>query len=431
MAHLHTLASGNCGHVFNLSGAALRQCSPATGARKSSKCMAVATGVPTPPSIDDTSAAPISAVEHSKACLKDMNYEELESWCVDMGEKASRAMQLWRFMYYDGQWIRGFHETIGTQNGLSKSFADQADQASTCDAGLHLQHVHTSTDGTRKLLFSIAGEETAQVETVLIPVVRKQGKRNRITICVSSQVGCAMGCTFCYTGRMGLMRNLSAAQIVEQLVEARRLLHETGEAATATNIVFMGMGEPLNNYEAVMRAIQIATHPLGLHFSKNKVTLSTVGLVPQLRRFCRSGVPAQLAVSLHAPNDALRSTIVPVNRTHSLGLLTECLRQEFPREESPKWHGRHVLIEYVMLKGVNDKCEHARELLGLLEGIEAKINLIVFNPHEGTVYQASDTHTVEDFRHTLIQGGRVCTIRDSRGSSEMAACGQLGNPTLS
>ena len=174
MAFLCAFSSTHCRHVVYRSGAALRQGSPTVWPRSSAQCSAVATGMATPPNVDDTAAVSHPSISDSKTCLKDMTYYELESSCVAMGEKRSRAMQLWRFMYYDGQWIRGFHETVGKQNGLSKSFADQADPISTCDAGLHLQHVHTSTDGTRKLLFSIAGEETAQVETVLIPVVRKQ-----------------------------------------------------------------------------------------------------------------------------------------------------------------------------------------------------------------------------------------------------------------
>lgn len=282
MVCLHPVATSRYKHVINLSSCVLRQYSAVTWPRSSPRCNAVAACTPTPPNIDETGAVAIADKKEGKLSLKDMTYEELESWCIGMGEKESRAMQLWRFMYYDGQWIRGFHETIGKQNGLSKAFADRADQVSTCDAGLHLQHVHTSTDGTRKLLFSIAGEDVAQVETVLIPVVRKkvhspnkssveivfkrcccawlmhksvlfaerstrpphltttrvlaaclapihrgrnhathsthtpcmqcnqvnydgvQGKTNRVTICVSSQVGCAMGCTFCYTGRSAL-----------------------------------------------------------------------------------------------------------------------------------------------------------------------------------------------------------------------------------
>lgn len=218
MVCLNTLASGQCRKVFNLSGCLIRQCAAAARPRSSPSCNAVAANLPsnnvgqtTPPDVNGTGAIPAQATSMGKLCLKDMTFEELEEWCVGLGEKASRAMQLWRycklmlnfptfpvadsctiwccshptgyrFMYYDGQWIRGFHETIGIQNGLSKAFADQADHIATCEAGLHLQSVHTSDDGTRKLLFSIAGEEVAQVETVLIPVIRKQVKpRLRVT----------------------------------------------------------------------------------------------------------------------------------------------------------------------------------------------------------------------------------------------------------
>lgn len=183
MVCLHPLATNRCKTVFSISSCVLRQYSAVAWPRSSPGCNAVAAGIPTPPHIDETGAVAISDRQEAKLSLKDMTYEDLESWCIGMGEKESRAMQLWRFMYYDGQWIRGFHETIGKQNGLSKAFADRADQISTCDAGLHLQHVHTSTDGTRKLLFSIAGEDVAQVETVLIPVVRKQVNAPNALIC--------------------------------------------------------------------------------------------------------------------------------------------------------------------------------------------------------------------------------------------------------
>lgn len=365
----------------------------------------------------------------SKTLLKNMTLPQLEDWCESIGEKRSRAMHIWRWMYYDKNWIRDFDDTADRQNGFSKAFRQRARPLASLHGGLHLQSQVRAADGTRKLIFALEGT-SGQVETVLIPVIREQGQKERITICVSSQVGCAMNCQFCYTGRMGLLQNLTTAQIVEQLVEARRILAEQPDAPPATNIVFMGMGEPLNNMQAVMDAVAIATEPLGLHFSKNKITVSTVGLVPEIRRFCEAGCPAQLAVSLHAPNDRIRDWIAPVNRRYNLDMLMNCLREHFPKGVKAGWHGRHVLFEYVMLKGVNDAPEHARELLQLVDGVECKFNLIVFNPHKGTQFEASPREAVLQFRSILIQGGLVCTVRDSRGPDEMAACGQLGNPAL-
>ncbi|KAI8463563.1 MAG: hypothetical protein J3K34DRAFT_372547 [Monoraphidium minutum] len=292
--------------------------------------------------------------------------------------------------------------------------------------GMALRSVARARDGTRKLVFELTEGEGkgGSVEAVLIPVVREAGSKPRITLCVSSQVGCAMACQFCLTGKLGLAANLSAAQIVEQLVEARRLQVREGDEHPITNIVFMGMGEPLHNLDAVLAATEIMNHPLGLQMSHNKVTVSTVGLVDKLEEFAARCGAAQLAVSLHATTDEVRDWIVPVNRRHNLASLLGALAAHYPRGNRAR---RRVLIEYVMLAGVNDSLEDAQRLVDILEPIEAKINLIHFNPHEGTQFRRSPTEQVLAFRSVVIRGGRVCTIRDSRGDDELAACGQLGD----
>lgn len=364
--------------------------------------------------------------QKSKIHLKNMNRKELEDWCASLGEEnpMNRAMQIWRQMYADDNWIKSLEETHGKQGGFSQEFISKASHA-TVDGGLELKQVVRSSDGTRKMAFTLSG--TSQViETVLIPVIREAGQRRRITLCVSSQVGCAMNCQFCFTGRMGLINQLSTAQIIEQIVQAKRLLAEERDETPLTNLVFMGMGEPLHNMEAVSRAIEIMKCPLGLHLSHNKLTVSTVGLVPEMRKFLSSevGSSVQLALSLHATTDEIRDWIVPVNRKHghNLASLMSCLEDHFPTAGE-----RSVLIEYVMLKGINDTDEDATRLLKLVERVRAKINLIVFNPHSGTRFQPSEEDRVNSFRSILIQGGRVCTVRDSRGDDEMAACGQLGD----
>ncbi|KAG1668029.1 hypothetical protein FOA52_006562 [Chlamydomonas sp. UWO 241] len=341
--------------------------------------------------------------------LKSLTRPELEAWAVSLGETANRALQLWRWMYADGCWVGDLQDTAGVQGGVSQKFIDQVSGQASADGGLQLLDVAKSKDGTRKLAFKLTqGAATGgTVETVLIPVVREAGQRNRITICVSSQVGCAMNCQFCYTGRMGLLGNLTAAQIVEQVVAARRYMALEGDDTPLTNLVFMGMGEPLHNADAVCAAIAIMTDHLGLHMSHNKITVSTVGLVPEIRAFAAAGTRAQLAVSLHATTD-------------------EALTELFPRGNE---EGRSVLIEYLMLAGINDTEGDAVRLLALLEPIQCKVNLILFNPHAGTRFMPSKTEDYLAFRSTLIQGGRVCTIRDSRGDDEMAACGQLGDVT--
>eukprot|EP00798_Chlamydomonas_sp_ICE-L_P014122 gene14122-20076_t len=293
--------------------------------------------------------------------------------------------------------------------------------AATIDGGLELKEVVRSSDGTRKLVFKLTHGEGAgsTIETVLIPVVRESGSRNRITLCVSSQVGCAMNCQFCFTGRMGLLGNLTTAQIVQQVVEARKFLAAEKDTTPMTNLVFMGMGEPLHNMEAVLSAISIVNCSLGLHLSINKITMSTVGLVDELREFT-SRSQAQVALSLHATTDEVRSWIVPVNRRHDLASLMKALAELFPRDGK-----RIVLIEYVMLRGINDTEADATRLVELLSNVEAKVNLIafnplpfnthaheakvnliVFNPHKGTRFQPSENEQILGFRSILIQSTR-------------------------
>eukprot|EP00775_Hariotina_reticulata_P001248 gene1248-1588_t len=362
--------------------------------------------------------------------LKNLTLKELEEWCHSLGESPKRALQLWRWMYYDHNWISSLQETLGRQNGLSQPFINLADPVSSVDGGLLLQQVVAAQDGTKKLVFKLTEGEGrgGSVEAVLIPMLHRKGSRKHVTLCVSSQVGCAMNCQFCYTGRMGLSGNLSTAQIIEQMVVACRVLASDPAAdASITNVVFMGMGEPLHNFESVMAAVDIMCHPLGLHMSHNKVTVSTVGLADKLEQFATSS-NVQLAWSLHATTDTVRDWIVPVNRRHNLDTLTTLMRKHYGTGNSA---GRRVLVEYTLLQGVNDSLEDAARLVELLNGIEAKVNLIMFNPYLGTRFQRSPIETALSFRSVLIQAGRICTIRDSRGDDEMAACGQLGNPAMS
>ncbi|KAL6969470.1 23S rRNA (adenine(2503)-C(2))-methyltransferase [Sarracenia purpurea var. burkii] len=258
-------------------------------------------------------------------------------------------------------------------------------------------------------------EDGLVIETVVIPC-----DRGRNTVCVSSQVGCAMNCQFCYTGRMGLRRNLTAAEIVEQAVFARRLL--SGEVGSITNVVFMGMGEPLHNIENVIKAADIMVHDQGLHFSPRKVTVSTSGLVPQLKRFLHESNCA-LAVSLNATTDVVRNWIMPINRKYNLHMLLETLRQELRLK-----HKYKVLFEYVMLAGINDSIEDAKRLIDLVQGIPCKINLLSFNPHSGSQFRPTSEEKMIKFRNILAEAGCIVFLRLSRGDDQMAACGQLGEP---
>lgn len=253
------------------------------------------------------------------------------------------------------------------------------------------------------------------IETVVIPC-----KRGRTTVCVSSQVGCAMNCQFCYTGRMGLRRHLTAAEIIEQAVFARRLLSR--EVGFITNVVFMGMGEPLHNIDNVIKAADILVHEQGLHFSPRKVTVSTSGLVPQLKHFLHESNCA-LAVSLNATTDEVRNWIMPINRKYKLSLLLDTLREELQSK-----HNYKVLFEYVMLAGINDSFDDAKRLIDLVQGIPCKINLISFNPHSGSQFRPTSEENMIEFRNVLAEAGCTVFFRPSRGDDQMAACGQLGKP---
>ncbi|KAL3159059.1 hypothetical protein ABBQ32_011057 [Trebouxia sp. C0010 RCD-2024] len=359
--------------------------------------------------------------QQGRIILKNLTKSELADWFEMQGERRQRANHLWRWMYYKDHWVQDLEETHAKQYGFGADFRQSFNAQATLDGGLELQSVHRAADGTCKMLFKLKDQDVAgAIETVLIPVVREGSLKPRTTLCVSSQVGCAMNCQFCFTGRMGLRAQLSTAQIVEQVIEALRLASQESKAAALglqgaaplpplTNIVFMGMGEPLHNLSAVMSAVDILCDNTGLQFSHNKVTVSTVGLVPQLRHFVKNS-PAQLAVSLHATTDEVRKRIVPVNRKWPLHTLVAALQDTFPRRVG-KSHPRHVLIEYVMLKDVNDTLEDAHRLVELMQPIECKINLIMFNPHQGTRFTASDMNQVEAFRAIIMQVGPTCNIR--------------------
>ncbi|CAN4124235.1 unnamed protein product [Withania somnifera] len=337
-----------------------------------------------------------------------MRYTDLEKWVQSHGYRPAQALMLWKRLYGDNIWAQCSEELEGLNKDFRKMLSDHAEFKT-----LNLKDIVTASDGTKKMLFKL--EDGLVIETVLIPC-----ERGRNTVCISSQVGCAMNCQFCYTGRMGLKRNLSTSEIVEQAVLARRLL--SSEVGPISNVVFMGMGEPLHNIENVVKAADILVDEQGLHFSPRKVTVSTSGLVPQLKRFLRESNCA-LAVSLNATTDEVRSWIMPINRKFNLNLLLGTLREELQSK-----HKYKVLLEYVMLAGVNDSVEDAKRLIDLVQGIPCKINLISFNPHSGSFFKPTKREKIIEFRNILAEAGCVVLFRWSRGEDQMAACGQLGKP---
>ena len=335
----------------------------------------------------------------------------LETFVAQLGSQPFRARQLMQWIYHRG----------------AGSFSDMSDLAKTFRARLveaaevlapRIVSTQASADGTIKWL--LAADASQAFEMVFIP------EPDRGTLCISSQVGCALDCSFCATAQQGFNRNLSTAEIVGQVWLAERELARTSplEERRVTNVVLMGMGEPLANLRNVVPALDIFLDDFGFDLSRRRVTLSTSGLVPQIYRLAQLTNVA-LAVSLHAPDDALRSELVPINRKHPIAeLLAAC------------WHyldsrcGRSVTFEYVMLDGVNDSPAQARALARLLKGHPAKVNLIPFNPFPGTRYRRSPSATIESFRDELLKRGVLATIRRTRGDDIDAACGQLAGRVI-
>src|SRR5712675_1840171 len=326
---------------------------------------------------------------------------ELEAFVATrLGAKPFRARQLMKWIYRRGA------ADFAAMTDLAQDFRSQLSEVARI-AVPEIVAEQVSNDGTRKWMLRM--DEVQGIETVYIP------EPDRGTLCISSQVGCAMDCSFCSTAQQGFNRNLSVAEIVGQVWLAHRELAE----ARITNIVFMGMGEPLANYRNVVPAMRTFLDDLGYDLSRRRVTLSTSGLVPQIYKLAEECNVA-LAVSLHAPNDELRNELVPINRKHPIGeLLAACWHY------IDKQNGRSVTFEYVMLDGVNDNPEHARQLARLLKGRPAKLNLIPFNAFPGTRYRRSSTAAILKFRDILNDHGVIATIRRTRGDDIDAACGQL------
>ena len=356
----------------------------------------------------------MSGAPDNKVNLLGLSRPELESFVASLGAKPFRARQLMKWIYRRGE------SDFAGMTDLAKDFRARLEEVAEVRPP-SIVTAQASADGTRKWLLRAPGATGIEqaIETVFIP------EPGRGTLCISSQVGCMLDCSFCSTAKQGFNRNLSAAEIVGQVWLAHRELGATADGPRViTNVVLMGMGEPLANYRNVLPAMRIMMDDLGYDLSRRRVTLSTSGLVPQLYRLAEDCNVA-LAVSLHAPNDALRDQLVPINRMHPIGeLLAAC------------WHyleaqnGRSITFEYVMLDGVNDRPEHAEELARLLRGHDAKVNLIPFNTFPGTQYRRSPEPVITAFRDALMRRGVIATIRRTRGEDIDAACGQLKGNVL-
>ncbi len=361
--------------------------------------------------------------------LLDLDASQLERYCVEQGEKPFRARQLLRWIHQRGE------ADFAAMTDIARPFRERLAAEHTV-AAPEVVSDNIASDGTRKWLLRVDAGNA--IETVFIPegvdasaeddddegVASGEDAavtgRYRGTLCVSSQAGCALECSFCSTGYQGFNRNLSTAEIIGQLWHANAALGpRPGGGRAVTNVVMMGMGEPLANFDAVVSAMSLMLDDNAYGLSRRRVTLSTSGLVPQMDRLAQT-LPVALAVSLHAPNDALRDELVPINRKYPLAeLMAACQRYiEFaPRD--------FVTFEYIMLDGVNDSLDHARQLLVLTRDVPCKFNLIPFNPFPQSHYRRSPAERVRAFARVLADAGRIATTRKTRGDDIDAACGQL------
>lgn len=352
----------------------------------------------------------------TKVNLLGMSKQQLIEFFVSIGEKPFRASQIMK-------WIYQFGVTDFTQmSNLSKKLQNQLNQLATITPPT-VKFKQFSEDGTRKWVFEVAGGSL--VETVLIPAEDNK-QFGRKTLCISSQVGCALDCSFCSTGKQGFERDLTQAEIIGQLwVANQSYMHNVPvneRQNLVTNVVMMGMGEPLLNYNAVVQAMSLMLDDHAFGLSKRRVTLSTSGIVPKMYNLAKD-IDVALAISLHAPNDTLRNELVPINKKYPLAELIQAAKS-YVYDENPR-QKKHVTIEYVMLAGVNDSDEHAKQLVTLLQELPSKINLIPFNPFPHAPYDRSSNNRIHAFSQILSQAGFVCTIRQTRGDDIDAACGQL------
>jgi 23S rRNA (adenine2503-C2)-methyltransferase len=353
-----------------------------------------------------------------RVALYDLTYDQLADLLSDWGEPRFRAEQVWRWLY------RSLAHDFHVMSNLPKALRERLGSETELELLVEVSEEQSLSGQTRKVLFRL--RDGKAIESVLMRY------HDRRTACISTQVGCAMGCVFCATGQGGLARNLSAGEIVAQVIYFAREIHgrqterARGQGAELhapehpiTNIVLMGMGEPLANYAATRQAIETLTDPRGYHLGARRLTVSTVGLVPGIRRLAEEGQPVNLAISLHAADDELRNQLVPVNRRYPLADLMAAARDYVEQT------GRRLSVEYALIAGLNDSVDQARQLAALLEGLLCHVNLIPLNPTPGSTLQPSPREQVDAFRDVLERARIPATVRMRRGISIEAGCGQL------
>ncbi|RAX55350.1 23S rRNA (adenine(2503)-C(2))-methyltransferase RlmN [Helicobacter sp. 16-1353] len=339
------------------------------------------------------------------------NLDELKSVLTP----SFRAKQVWRWLYinYEDDFNMMINIPKEMRNKLHNQFSAK---------NLEINNIQTSIDGTKKYLFSTKDNYT--FESVFLKMRDKEfdendniKSREKYTICVSSQIGCKIGCKFCRTGESGFTRNLTVGEIVEQVIAIKKENKILPEKCV--NIVYMGMGEPLDNFDNLIKAIKIISHIDGLSISTRRQTISTSGISPMIDALGSLNLGVQLAISLHAVNDETRNKLMPINKVYNIESIMESVRK-FPIDMR-----KRVMFEYLMIKDINDSIKNAKDLLRLLNGIKAKVNIILFNPYSGSKFQRPDIEQAKRFADFLCKKGLLCTIRESRGSDIDAACGQL------
>lgn len=336
-----------------------------------------------------------------KIDLKNLSPSELIEFLASFGKERYRSTQMLRWLYQQG--VQSFEE----MTNLSKRFRQELSQISFISL-LRPVCVEKAGDGTKKFLFQL--EDGNRIESVLIP------DKTRLTLCVSTQVGCAFGCRFCLTGKTGWKRDLKVSEILNQILAVRKMLPEK---TSITNIVLMGMGEPLANYQNTLKASALMAHPDAFRFSSRRITLSTVGLLPELEEVLKEKTPFRLAISLNASDEETRTYLMPVNRRYPLSEVLALCR-EFPLQ------GRiRITFEYVMVEGINDSCRDAKRLLRILKGIPSKVNLIPLNEAPEIPFRKPSEERIKRFQEILMQGGLTAIVRNSKGLEISAACGQL------
>lgn len=341
-----------------------------------------------------------------KIDLKNLSPSELEDFIRPFGKERYRSLQILRWLYQKGA------HSIDEMTNLSKGFRQELNEVSFIST-LHPLHMEQAKDGTKKFLFQL--DDGNRIESVLIP------DNKRLTLCLSTQVGCALGCRFCLTAKTGWKRDLTVSEIANQILAVRETLTDK---TSITNVVLMGMGEPLANYKNTLKAIELMTHSDAFKLSSRRITLSTAGLLPELEQLSKEKISFRLAISLNASDEETRSYLMPLNRRYPLKRVLEVCRN-FPLRPRTR-----ITFEYVLLEGINDSPQDAKRLLKILRGIPSKINLIPLNEAPGIPFKRPLDEKVREFQQVLMDGGLTAIVRVSKGAEISAACGQLQGKSL-